>query len=144
MSGSGEGASPASPVLPTPLPIPEYPKSWDNSMLRGLSFPDDKAPQSQLKGDSNWATWYAKVQACWEVAKLWNIVSGVHLHPTTTDVEVLSTWETMNSSAKVILYGAVSPHMVTGLSRMNDVKDMWAALQVQYGGIGVGSLLNNI
>jgi hypothetical protein len=27
---------------------------------------------------------------------------------------------------------------------MNDVKDMWAALQVQYGGIGVGSLLNNI
>jgi hypothetical protein len=59
-------------------------------------------------------------------------------------VEVLSSWETMNSSAKVIFCSAVSPHMVTGLSRMNNVKDMWAALQVQYGGIGVGSLLNNI
>jgi hypothetical protein len=67
MSGSGEGASPVSataPVFPTPLPISEYRKSWDNSVLRGLSFPNDKAPQSQLKGDSNWATWYARVQAC--------------------------------------------------------------------------------
>jgi hypothetical protein len=147
MSGSDGGASSASataPLFPTLLPILEYIKSWNNSMLRGLSFPDDKAPQSQLKGDSNWAMWYAKVQTCWEVVKLCNIVSGVHPHPTATDVEVLSTWETMDSSAKVILYSAVSPHMVTGLLWMNDVKDMWAALQVQYGGIGVGSLLNNI
>ena len=85
-------------------------------MPRGLSFPDDKAPQSQLKGDSNWAVWLAKMCAGWEAAGLWNVIIGVHpCLGTGAEVEVLSPWETMNSSAKVILYNAVTPHMVTGL-----------------------------
>ena len=79
MSGSGEGAAASGPASPTsaiaPVPpgpqsTPAYPKSWVNQMPRGLSFPDDKAPQSQLKGDSNWAVWLAKMCAGWEAAGL--------------------------------------------------------------------------
>jgi hypothetical protein len=72
MPTTGDGTPPASAAPPAPAiasvpaatpAIPDYPTAWVNQMPRGISFPDDKAPQSQLKGDTNWALWVAKMKA---------------------------------------------------------------------------------
>ena len=124
--------------------VPPYPTSWSSDYPKA-TFPTDASPQSQLKGDDDYAVWVEKMNIGWRIAGLWNLVTGVHPRPQTDDpAGVAAAWEKMNNAAISIIYNAVDGTMVTGLARFSEAREMWESLTTKHAGGGMGSLLNKV